>query len=74
MMHEMSVLITEQGSVLDRIDYNVTTALVDIKKGEENVNEAEDYQKKDRSCLIIGAIIMTIMIIAIVVVARAKTA
>ena len=36
--------------------------------------QAEDYQKSDRTCLVIGAIIVTIMIIAIVVVARAKTA
>jgi syntaxin 16 len=73
-MHEMSVLVTEQGSILDRIDYNVSNALVDIKAGEKNVEESEEYQKKDRTCLVIAAIIMTIMIIAIVVVARAKTA
>jgi t-SNARE complex subunit (syntaxin) len=38
-MHEMSVLVTEQGSILDRIDYNVSNALVDIKAGEKNVEE-----------------------------------
>lgn len=37
-------------------------------------SQSEEYQKKDRTCLVIAAIIMTIMIIAIVVVARAKTA
>ena len=38
-MHEMSVLVTEQGSILDRIDYNVSNALVDIKAGEKNVED-----------------------------------
>lgn len=38
-MHEMSVLVTEQGSILDRIDYNISNALVDIKAGEKNVEE-----------------------------------
>ena len=38
-MHEMSVLVTEQGSILDRIDYKVSNALVDIKSGQKNVEE-----------------------------------
>jgi syntaxin 16 len=73
-MHEMSVLVTEQGSILDRIDYNVANALVDIKKGAADVDAAEEHQKADRTCLVIAAIIMAIMIIAVVVVARAKSA
>jgi hypothetical protein len=36
--------------------------------------QAEDHQKGGRTCLVIGAIIMAIMIIAVVVVARAKSA
>lgn len=73
LMHEMQVLVVEQGSVLDRIDYNVEHALEDIKAGVKEVDSAEDYQKRDRACLIIAALISFIMIIAIVVIARASS-
>ena len=36
--------------------------------------QGENYQKKDMSCMVIGFIVAAIMIIAIVVVAGAKTA
>lgn len=68
-MHEMSVLIVDQGSILDRIDHNVESAIVDIKTGRDEVDSASKYQEKSTAVICIGLIIMIILIIAIVFIA-----
>ena len=55
-----------QGTVLDRVDYNVEHALVDIKAGKQEVEEAEEYQKSSRSCLCIAAIMLCVVLITVI--------
>ena len=55
-----------QGTVLDRVDYNVEHALVDIKAGKQEVEEAEEWQKSSRSCLCIAAIMLCVVLITVI--------
>ena len=43
---ELSVLVIEQGSVLDRIDYNIENTLVKVQSGVKELKIADEYSKK----------------------------
>lgn len=65
---ELATLVVEQGTILDRIDYNVEAAVENTKKGVVELKEAEKYQKSARAscCIIIlcvGVVLSTIIII-----------
>mmetsp|Transcript_53734 Transcript_53734/g.79855 ORF Transcript_53734/g.79855 Transcript_53734/m.79855 type:complete len:305 (-) Transcript_53734:82-996(-) len=49
MFRDLSGLIIEQGTVLDRIDYNLEVALDRTKSGVVHLEEAEKEQKKNRA-------------------------
>ncbi|GME75491.1 unnamed protein product [Ambrosiozyma monospora] len=62
-------IVIEQGTVLDRIDYNLNNSLVQFKKADKNLNKAETYQKQTRKCkcvlLLVLLIILGIMILLV---------
>jgi len=51
---ELSVLVIEQGSMLDRIDYNVESVHVKVKEGRREMEKANEYSKNNRSLVIIA--------------------
>ena len=64
---ELSVLVIDQGNILDRIDYNIEQPVSHTKKANVELRKSEDYQKSRlRSCiccLIVSIIIMLILVI-----------
>jgi syntaxin 16 len=46
---ELSTLVIEQGTIIDRIDYNVESALDSTKKGKKHLIGARKAQKNNRS-------------------------
>ncbi|XP_028410106.1 syntaxin-16-like [Dendronephthya gigantea] len=66
---DLSVLIVEQGTILDRIDYNVEQASVKVEEGLEQLKKGEKYQKSSRKMLIIIllAVIIIVLLISLVV-------
>lgn len=46
---ELSTLVIEQGTIIDRIDYNVETALVSTQKGRKHLVSARKAQKSNRA-------------------------
>ena len=66
---DLSVMVIDQGTILDRIDYNVEQASVEVEKGLEQLQKGEKHQKSSRKmlCILILAVVVTIMIIALII-------
>lgn len=66
---DFSVLVIEQGTILDRIDYNVETAVKHVEKGNEHLEKALKIEKstRARSCMICLAVTIFVMVILLIV-------
>lgn len=66
---DLSSIVIEQGTVLDRIDYNVENAVTKTDDGLKQLRKAEEYQKKNKKLYIIFvlAVITVIMLIILIV-------
>jgi len=42
---DLAMLVVDQGTVLDRIDYNIEMTVQNVEKGVKNLESAEKYQK-----------------------------
>lgn len=64
LFRELNVLVIEQGTILDRIDYNVEQVLVKVKAGNVELKKADDYSKKAKSvvCIIVLFFICVILL------------
>lgn len=65
---ELAVLVIDQGTILDRIDYNMETAVEHAKEGVVNLEKAEESQKSNPAtkCIIVLVILIIIMVIVII--------
>jgi len=65
---ELNVLVIEQGTVLDRIDYNIEQTLVSVQKGVVELEGAEKHSRRALTCkCIVILLIIVIILIAILV-------
>ena len=69
-MRDLSTLVVEQGTVLDRIDHNVAETAVKVEAGVKELGRAEATQKSGRMMLCIIALLVMIVVMTIVVVLR----
>ena len=60
---ELATLVVEQGTILDRIDHNMEQTVVVTKKGIEELETAEKYQKSARpiKCMLVLMLLIVIM-------------
>ena len=64
---ELSVLVVEQGTILDRIDYNIEEAHKDTKQAVVHIENTVKIEKSMRSkgvlaCLMVAIVICLIML------------
>lgn len=61
---ELAVLVIDQGTILDRIDYNMENAVQQTKEGMEHLTKAEEHQKNSLGpkCIVLLVILIAIMI------------
>lgn len=66
---ELATMVQEQGTVLDRIDYNVETTHVKVNQGYEQLKRAEFYQRKSRKlfCIMVLASIVLVLLILLLI-------
>ena len=65
---ELSVLVVEQGTILDRIDFNVEQAHKDVKKAVVHLEKTVKLEKSMRSksvliCLVVSILICLILLV-----------
>jgi len=58
-----------QGTVLDRIDYNIEQTSVHVEEGHKQLVKAEGYQKKNRKMLVILILAGVVVILIIILLA-----
>ncbi len=59
---ELAVLVIDQGTILDRIDYNMENAVDSAKEGVKQLEKAEEHQKNSMSVKCIIALVVLIII------------
>lgn len=60
---EMQNLIIDQGTIVDRIDYNLENTVVELKQANRELEGATRYQKRTQKCKII--LLLTLCVIAL---------
>jgi len=65
---DLSALVLHQGTILDRIDYNIEQAKEHTGKGVQELAKADKHQRSTRAtscmlCLIVGIVILALMLI-----------
>ena len=66
---DFSVLVIEQGTILDRIDYNIENATVNVEKANEHLEKAVEVEKSSRArgCLICLAVAILVCVLLLVI-------
>lgn len=57
---ELQTMVIDQGSMLDRIDYNVENMAVEVKQAEKELKVATGYQKKSTKRKIILLLVLIV--------------
>ncbi|VDN26681.1 unnamed protein product [Gongylonema pulchrum] len=67
---DLASMVVDQGTVLDRIDYNVEQATLRVKSALTSVQRAEKYQRGDRKmyCIVILSISIIVLLILLIIV------
>lgn len=67
---EMESLVVEQGTILDRIDYNITNTAQDLKDSNKELLSAKTYQLRTTKCKIIFLLSLIVFALLIIVLVR----
>ena len=70
LFQELNMLVIEQGTILDRIDYNVEQTLVKVQEGNIELRKADDYSKKTPTLKCILILILVIVIETIILIVK----
>jgi len=65
---DLSSMISEQGELVDRIDYNIENTSIKVEKGLDQLKKANRYQKNNRKmkCILILAISFVFLLLMLV--------
>jgi syntaxin 16 len=71
---ELSAMVIDQGTILDRIDYNMETTVEHTKEGLAELVKAEDHQKANLGvkCIIVLAVLIFAMVLVLIFKHRKK--
>jgi len=67
---DLSKLVIDQGTILDRIDYNIEQTSVHVEAGREELTKASTAQKSSRTKLCILLLCILILVMAAVIVIK----
>ncbi|KAK6878702.1 t-SNARE affecting a late Golgi compartment protein 2, partial [Candida tropicalis] len=66
----MESMVIEQGTMLDRIDYNLTTTVQELKSADKELIKAHHYQKRTTKCKIIFFLSLCVFALLMIVMLR----
>lgn len=69
---ELAVLVIDQGTILDRIDYNMEAVVEHTQEGISQLERAENHQKNARSIKCIFCLSCTIVVLLMILVLKHK--
>ena len=76
MFKDISAMVIDQGTLLDRIDYNVERTLTQVKTASEELKAGAGYQRRSsrmlKRCFIILLICLCIMLVIILITKSAR--
>jgi len=66
---DLAGMVSEQGEVVDRIDYNIEHASIKVESGLEQLKKASKYQKSNRKmkCIILLGITLILLIFILII-------
>lgn len=68
---ELNSLVIMQGSLLDRIDFNIEESATFVKKGEQTLERVDERQKRSKcACRVISVMVLAMLILATVLVVK----
>lgn len=68
---DLSQMVADQGTVLDRIDYNIEQTQVQVYEGFKQLQKADAYQRKNRKlCAIVVLASVTILLFFILIIVK----
>ncbi|OWB64900.1 hypothetical protein B5S33_g4016 [[Candida] boidinii] len=69
---ELENMVIDQGTILDRIDYNLIRTVDDVKKADKEMKKAEGYQKQTRKCKIVMFLVLLIIVCLMLLLVKPK--
>jgi len=73
LFRELSVLVIDQGTILDRIDYNMEEVVVNFEQAEQELEQTEKILKKGKSAYCILVLCVMCIIMATILVIKKST-
>lgn len=66
---DLATMVSDQGTIIDRIDYNIEHAHMRVEEGLKSLKQAEKYQKQDKKmhCILILAVIFIILLFVLII-------
>jgi len=71
LFNELNVLIVEQGSLLDRIDYNVDQTVNNLTSSKKHLDDAEKYQKRSTTALCVLILCVLVVVCGLILIIKA---
>lgn len=67
---DLAHMVHDQGTVLDRIDYNIEQTQVQVHEGLKQLQKADRYQRKNRKmhCILVLAVMVIVMAVLLIIV------
>lgn len=69
---EMQTMVIEQGTILDRIDYNLENTKVELKQANKELTRATNYQKLNNKCRLILLLILVVLALIMILIIKPK--
>jgi syntaxin 16 len=69
---DLQTMVIDQGTLLDRIDYNVETMYVNVKQADKELIQGAHYQKRTQKCKIILLLVLIIVALIIILIVKPK--